>query len=185
MSTPSWAPATRQQSTTAHSTRTTIPAANGAVGWPLTNLNFSLALFKPVAVADRSSYYALQACALNDQRHRLWWACWVCAGVSANNCRSINGASAPTTGRAPTPTAAGHRLQAAARPSAAPASRRHRRRRLDPRLDLRTQDHRRLRRRDPRAGLRHRRHRRRHALQLHLRFPAVVPAQRLLGHQDR
>src|SRR6185503_11026297 len=39
------------------------PAANGAIGLAITNLEFGLALFKPVALADRSSYFALDATA--------------------------------------------------------------------------------------------------------------------------
>jgi hypothetical protein len=84
------------------------PAANGAIGLALTNLDFGLALFKPIAVADRSSYYALQATALNDQVSggtggiRLVGVPGV--SLSANNLSvTINGASAPTTGGA-TPT---------------------------------------------------------------------------------
>ncbi|HMJ89761.1 MAG TPA: hypothetical protein VK530_08085, partial [Candidatus Acidoferrum sp.] len=37
------------------------PAANGAIGLKLTELKFGLALMKPVAVTDKSSYFALYA----------------------------------------------------------------------------------------------------------------------------
>lgn len=75
------------------------PAGNGAIGLAITDLDFGLALFKPVAAADTSSYYALNASA---------------AGISligvpgvtlgAGNLKvAVNGSSAPSAGGA-TPT---------------------------------------------------------------------------------
>ena len=43
------------------------PAANDAIGLAITDLDFGMALFKPVAIADRSSYFALRG---DRQRHR-------------------------------------------------------------------------------------------------------------------
>src|SRR5207237_676744 len=76
------------------------PAANGAIGLKITDLEFGLALLKPVAIADASSYYALRA---NAAGIGLVGVPGVILDTQHLDVR-VNGASAPATGGA-TPTA--------------------------------------------------------------------------------
>ncbi|MBK8118786.1 MAG: hypothetical protein IPK39_05850 [Sulfuritalea sp.] len=70
------------------------PAANGAIGLSITNLEFGLALFKPLATADTSSYYALQA-----RAKQIGLVGVPGVILHADNLEvAINGASAPSTG---------------------------------------------------------------------------------------
>ena len=76
------------------------PEANDAIGLAITNLEFGLALFKPVALADRSSYYALRASA-----NGIALVGVPGVSIAATDLQvAVNGASAPTTGAA-SPTA--------------------------------------------------------------------------------
>ena len=76
------------------------PEANDAIGLAITNLEFGLALFKPVALADTSSYYALRASA-----NGIALVGVPGVSIAATNLNvAVNGASAPTTGGA-SPTA--------------------------------------------------------------------------------
>src|SRR5262249_12517866 len=69
---------------------------NGAIGLAITDLDFGLALFKPVALADTSSYYALQATA-----NGISLVGVPGVGITATNLRvEVNGASVPATGGA-------------------------------------------------------------------------------------
>ena len=72
------------------------PAANGAIGLKLTNLEFGMALMKPTAVADRTSYFALNASA---DGIALVGVPGVTIGASQIDIK-INSASAPATGGA-------------------------------------------------------------------------------------
>jgi hypothetical protein len=75
------------------------PASDGAMGFVLSNLEFGLALMKPTALGDTTSYYAVKASGGAE-----------IVGVTGITIRAdaldvaINGASAPATGGA-TPTA--------------------------------------------------------------------------------
>ncbi|MBT8143978.1 MAG: hypothetical protein KJO55_04710, partial [Gammaproteobacteria bacterium] len=75
------------------------PEANGAIGLQIQDFDFGLALLKPVATADRSSYYALEASAANIS---LVGVPGVILGANSLAV-SINGASVPSSGAA-TPT---------------------------------------------------------------------------------
>jgi ClpP class serine protease len=76
------------------------PEANGAIGLAITDLDFGLALFKPVAIADRSSYYALRASANGIDLVGVPGVILGAGGLQV----AVNGASVPNTG-GPTPTA--------------------------------------------------------------------------------
>src|SRR6185369_10641268 len=69
------------------------PDANHAIGLAITNLEFGMALFKPVAIADHSSYFALDATANGIS---LVGVPGVILGAS-NLHVAVNSASAPTT----------------------------------------------------------------------------------------